>query len=182
MACTHKVVIPVPQNESATNKPLNRAQHSKILGDSTAPKHRSDRCKVRVIMNAIDTSNYHIEGNKSNVKLVSSLTVDSALLTAPYFLCCTEPQTVGSPHWLAALCRLAPSCCMLCCALVNLCKETNTWHCTKKPNAAFANIQVVKVKVFSCCAVCCPNRNTLDISCSSALPLQLDAPSAHWEH
>ena len=45
-------------------------------------------------MNAIDTSNYHIEGNKGNVKLVSSLTVDSALLIAPYFLCCTEPQIV----------------------------------------------------------------------------------------
>ena len=94
MACTHKVVILVPQNESATNKPLNRAQHSKISGDSMAPKCRSDRCKVRVIMNAIDTSNYHIEGNKSNVKLVSSLTIDSALLTAPSFLCCTEPQIV----------------------------------------------------------------------------------------
>ena len=71
-----------------------------------------------------------------------------------------DPICVGSPNWLAALCCLAPSCCMLCCALVNLCKETNTWHCTKKPNAAFANIQVVKVKVFSCCAMCCPNRNT----------------------
>ena len=103
--------------------------------------------------------------------------VNSTLFSMLY----RAPNYVGLPHWLAALCRLAPSCCMLCCALVNLCKETNMWHCTKKPNAAFANIRVLKVRVFSCC-VCCPNRNTLDISYSNALPLQLNAPSAHWEH
>lgn len=57
------------------------------------PKWRSDRCKMRITMSVTDTSNYHMEGNKSYVKLVSSLTKDSGLLTAPYFLFCIETQT-----------------------------------------------------------------------------------------
>lgn len=70
-----------------------------------APECHLDQYKVRVIMNAVDTSNHQIKGNKSNGKLDSTLTVDSALLMVPCFLCSAEPPT--AMHYLPAGQKLA---------------------------------------------------------------------------
>ena len=59
-------------------------------------------------MNAIDTTNYHIEGNKGNVKLVSSLIVDSALLTALIFYAVPSPKLCGIASLASCTMLLGP--------------------------------------------------------------------------
>ena len=93
----------------------------------------------------VDTSNYHLRSNNSNVKLVSSSTADHAFLTAPCFLCCTEAPTVCDCLVVLLHCGVwsHPALCFA--ALSSTCArpKTHTWHCTK---ITLSNAQVVEVK------------------------------------